>query len=163
METDCTERMCRVRLARNRESNWANEFLARALSCNYTLTCLTILLPLNPAVFQERVYLPTAPIPALFRHTDLMHRDTAPLLGNFTQLPVGFSNFDQYFSYLFFTSSSSSFFLLLLPPLQLPRLPPPRLPPPRLPPHPLLIVLHLDSCLMMSRLMQPIIALTICE
>lgn len=53
-QTDCTERMCQARLAGNRESNWANEFLARALSCNYTLTCLTILLPLNPALFQER-------------------------------------------------------------------------------------------------------------
>lgn len=52
-----TERMCRARLARNRESNWANEFLGRALSCNYTLTCLTILLPLNPAAL---LYLPTA-------------------------------------------------------------------------------------------------------
>lgn len=49
--------MCRARLARNRESNWANEFLGRALSCNYTLTCLTILLPLNPAAL---LYLPTA-------------------------------------------------------------------------------------------------------
>lgn len=67
METDCTERMCRARLARNRESNWANEFLGRALSCNYTLTCLTILLPLNPAAL--RLYLPTA---------TALHRPNAP-------------------------------------------------------------------------------------
>ncbi|KAG7502337.1 hypothetical protein JOB18_017820 [Solea senegalensis] len=69
--------MCRVRLARNRESNWANEFLGRALSCNYTLTCLTILLPLNPAVL---LYLPTATTTTtalLFsQHRPRMHGDT---------------------------------------------------------------------------------------
>jgi len=41
-ETDCRGRMCGARLAGNRNSNWASKFLARALSCNYTLTCLTI-------------------------------------------------------------------------------------------------------------------------
>ena len=156
METDCTERMCRVRLARNRESNWANEFLARALSCNYTLTCLTILLPLNPAVFQERVY--PQLLPALFRHTDLMHRNTAPLHGNFTQSPIGFSNFDKFFTYYYYyyfstsdfsssTSFSSSSFSSSSSSSSSSSA----------------YVLHMDACLMMTRLMQPIIALTICE
>ncbi|CAM4478359.1 unnamed protein product [Leuciscus chuanchicus] len=31
-ETDCRGRMCGARLAGNRNSNWANKFLARALS-----------------------------------------------------------------------------------------------------------------------------------
>lgn len=90
METDCTERMCRVRLARNRESNWANEFLGRALSCNYTLTCLTILLPLNPAVVL--LCLPTATTPLCVGAQQPMHRNAAamfsPVRRNYRQFLI---------------------------------------------------------------------------
>lgn len=75
METDCTERMCRARLARNRECSWANGFLGRALSCYYTLTCLTILLPLNPVVLA----LSTHSYRAARRRADLMHRDATQI------------------------------------------------------------------------------------